>query len=330
MVSFINISNSSKNLPFIFTVLLFSAMTINCAEKTKTTAGNAPSEGKNTVVVEPVKPENPKAFPDSAFKFKLKRPVHFSYLRSRKYVAHSFLQKKYGKEGEKIILALNRLDQDNLWRADTLIVPDTVANIMSYSPFPFTVDSLRQIPKIILISRKIQAFAAYQNGILIKWGPTSTGRKSKPTPAGLFSTNWKSKQTTSTIDSSWILPFYFNFDSREGVAMHQFAMPGYPASHACVRLLENDAQWIFRWAEQWIVSPEGSLMAHGTPVIVFDEYGFGKRRPWRNLLENPSALNISEGELINNVLLKYLPVIKRRAEKREALLSEKRTSQAGN
>jgi hypothetical protein len=115
--------------------------------------------------------------------------------------------------------------------------------------------------------------------------------------------------------------FYFNFYNKEGVALHQFDMPGYPASHACVRLLEQDAKWFYYWAEQWILGSDGNFAAHGTPVIVFDEYGWGKRRPWRSLLENPYSACVSKPE-IDSLMNKYLPAIAERVEKRNEIIAE--------
>ena len=100
-----------------------------------------------------------------------------------------------------LILALNRFDLAELWRVDTLVIPDTfLADLRLYSPFPDTLPKLKQVHKILFISHYAQAFAAYENGNQIRWGPVSLGKQSTPTPVGLFFTNWKSKQRVSTID----------------------------------------------------------------------------------------------------------------------------------
>ncbi len=41
------------------------------------------------------------------------------------------------------------------------------------------------------------------------------------------------------------MPFSINFN--KGYFLHQQSMPGFPASHGCVRLLEVDAQRLFNW-----------------------------------------------------------------------------------
>lgn len=258
---------------------------------------------------------------DTILRYKLNRGVYFKALPTRKVQSLSSLRKKYGEDGVKLILALSRVDEKLFRKADTLIVPSVMANILSFSPFPFIIEQARDIPKLILISRKLQAIAAYEHGTLVHWGPTSTGRREKPTPEGLFSMNWKAKKTTSTIDDDWVLPYYFNFNNKEGVALHQFEMPGYPASHACVRLWESDAKWFFYWGDQWVLDQEGRFVAHGTPVIVFDEFRWGKRKTWRGLLENSNSARVTQNE-VDNLMEKYLPNIKERTEKRETYLAD--------
>lgn len=301
-------------------LLVIAASNVNCSENSGHTGDvSGRPEVLENKAARNEKAEDKSALKDTVLRYRIDRPIHYSPYPVKGRAPLTRLDSLYGTDGAKLILALNRLDEDNIRRADTLVVPDTLTNLLSYCPYPYVIEQVRSVPKLLLISRRIQAFAAYENGVLVKWGPTSTGRKAKPTPEGLFSANWKSLKTTSTIDSSWILPYYFNFQNREGVALHQFSLPGYPASHACVRLLENDARWLYYWAEQWILSEDGKIEAYGTPIIVFDEYRFGKRRPWKNLLENPDAINISEKE-IQDLMDKYLPTITERAEKRKEMM----------
>ncbi|HEX2866696.1 MAG TPA: L,D-transpeptidase [Ignavibacteriales bacterium] len=302
-------------------LLAAAASNFNCADNSGHTesASGRPAVSGSEDLHKPVTAENP-ALKDTVLKYKLPRQIRYSAFAVKGRSPMAKLDSTYGTDGARLILALNRLDEADIRRADTLIVPDTLTNLLSYCPYPYVIEKAREVPKLLLISRRIQAFAAYENGVLVKWGPTSTGRKAKPTPEGLFSANWKSRKTTSTIDSSWILPYYFNFQNKEGVALHQFSMPGYPASHACVRLLENDARWLYYWAEQWILSNAGKIEAYGTPIVVFDDYRFGKRKPWKNLLENPDAITVSDKD-IQDLMDKYLPTILERSEKRKEVLA---------
>jgi hypothetical protein len=228
----------------------------------------------------------------------------------------------YSEEQLKVLLFLNRVDLEHLHRLDTLVIPDTfLSDIKRYTPFPDSISAYAGIPKLILFSYAIQAFAVYENGALLRWGPVSMGRPSALTPTGLFHTNWRSKRTTSTVNSEWIMTWYFNLANFQGVSMHQYALPGYPASHGCVRLLEEDAKWLYYWCQSWILNSKEELLAHGTPVIIFGEYPFERRRPWLNLAENNKATQLNADALINETQ-QYIPTILLRQEHRDSLLKD--------
>src|SRR5690606_35072798 len=128
-------------------------------------------------------------------------------------------------------------------------------------------------------------YGVYEKGQLIKWGATNMGKKATPTPTGLFFANWKGKRVVSTVNSSWILQYNFNIHNTGGVGWHQYEMPGYPASHSCLRLFLEDAMWLYDYAEQWTLQ-SGQKIANGTPVIVFGEYPWGQSKPWFAVLDN--------------------------------------------
>jgi len=216
---------------------------------------------------------------------------------------------KYSEEERDIILAINRISKSLLRKGRVLVMPDTLMpDPLAYSPYPDSLAGFDSIPKLVLISRRIQAFAIYENGWLVRWGPVSSGKKSTPTPAGLFHTNFKALVKISSENSSWIMPWYFNFYARRGIAMHQYFLPGYPASHACVRMQEKDAKWIFDWADQWKLSARtGAVLITGTPVIIFGDYNYGKKAPWLMLPDDNRSTMVTTEEL--EEISAYLPVI---------------------
>lgn len=297
----------------VIIILIFLS---GCSEKSgKQFEDDTSSKPDTVTAAQPVR--------DTIFNYRINFPVHYSTFKLTGIKSLKVLDSLYGKEGRSIILALNRLDNRNIRRGDSIIVPDTILPFISYSPFPFELSEAAPLPKLILISRKIQAFALYESGILRRWGPTSTGRKSKQTPSGVYSLNWKSKETISTIDSTWILPFYFNFHNREGIALHEFSMPGYPASHACVRLLGEDARWIWYWADQWIVSGNGvSVLAHGTPLIIYDDYKYGTPPPWKFLPQKPDTL-MQDSTVLNTILKEKMTLLVERNAKRDSVITRR-------
>lgn len=234
--------------------------------------------------------------------------------------------KKYSEEEIHLILALNRLDFKNRWRADTLVVPDKIEKDFNlYSPFPKKISLARNIRKLALFSYPIHAYALYENGNLIKWGPTSMGKKTSPTKIGLGFTNWKKKIAISTSNSEWKLRWNFNVFNFQGIGWHQYDLPGFHASHSCMRLLEKDAFWMYSWGEQWILGEKGTkILAKGTPVIIFGEPNF-KNRPWKQLLDSPKANDYTE-EQINNEIKPFQEEIMKQQKIREDYLLSKRDS----
>lgn len=254
--------------------------------------------------------------------------INHKFISPPKQNRYKFLIEEYDTIGAKIILALNRLDEIFIRKPDSIVVPDTIINDkLLYSPFPKHLALLESVKKILLVDQRIQAFAAYEFGNLVNWGPTSTGKKSTPTPNGLFHTNWKSKKSISTDNPEWILKWYFNLDNFRGVSLHQYELPGYPASHACVRLLEEDAFWIYNWAEQWILTKDGEfVIAYGTPVIIYGEYNFKGVKPWLLITTEPEKAKVSEDEL-NEIINNHILTILTRQEERERILNPQMTLQ---
>ena len=93
--------------------------------------------------------------------------------------------------------------------------------------------------------------------------PVSTGMPGHPTPMGVFSVIQKDRYHHSTIYSGAPMPFMQRI-TWGGVALHAGYLPGYPASHGCIRMPEAFAIKMWGWTKMGarvIVSP-GEL----TPV----------------------------------------------------------------
>lgn len=187
------------------------------------------------------------------------------------------------EEQIRVLEKLNRADRDHLRRLGTVIVPRIwEGDETAYSPFPDRYDAASSLAKALLVRLDIQAFAAYEHGHLVRWGPVSTGGRGRETTPGRLSLNWKSTGRRSTVNPDWYMPWYFNIRNDEGVAFHAYALPGRPASHGCIRLLERDAIWLFSWGEEWILE-EGRVRAHGTPVLIDGRYDFDGPPPWKDV-----------------------------------------------
>ena len=227
-----------------------------------------------------------------------------------------------GSENLNLVLAFNRLDVAHIQKGVVITMPKNLEDWNALSPFPRTLPVGDDIAKLILVSQRIQAFAAYENGALVRWGAVSTGKSTTQTPSRLYYTNWKGKHVISNLEGAYVLPWAFNLESKEGISMHQFDLPGYPASHACVRLLEQDAMWLYDWANQWILDDTGqNELAKGTPVIIFGQYAYGKTAPWKKLATDPDATTITPDEL-REVIEPNLDTIYTDAQKRSEIESK--------
>ena len=252
--------------------------------------------------------------------------VNYNLIHLNSDSALQYFQQKFSENQKRIISDLNRIDLYRISVGDSIIIPQLFYDsLFFYSPFPFYMDQLIDVNKILYISRKIQAFAAYENGKLVRWGPTSLGKKSSPTPAGLYFTNWKSKTTISTVNEDWVMNWYFNIENYRGISIHEYAMPGYPASHACVRLKKEDATWFYNWAEQWKLSTDGQeILAYGTPVILYDSYDFDKPAPWELLADDPDVTKQS-AEKVNEVYQPHADLILKRQMERIIFLQKEQS-----
>lgn len=205
------------------------------------------------------------------------------------------LSSRFTPEQVEILEKLNRRDRDHLVRIDPpvpgLVVPAAWdADPLAYSPFPLEWTAAAAFPKYLVVDQAGQAFAAYEFGRLIRWGPVSTGRKETATPAGSFNLTWRSRKRTSTDNDAWVLEWYFNFINSRGISFHQFDLPGYAASHACVRMLQRDAMWLYGWGDQWRLSADRRVVeTPGTPVLVIGAFGHGKTPPWTSV-DGPSMM----------------------------------------
>ncbi|MBF4485205.1 MULTISPECIES: L,D-transpeptidase [unclassified Flavobacterium] len=237
-----------------------------------------------------------KAKPKKSIEHTKPKTISYQFEKTKEWL------KTNGSDSTKlrIAYAINRTDKANFAKLDSVVLPaDFTGDIVYYLPFPFHVKALEEVSKVIIFSYPTQTFAAYENGELVHTGPTNMGRKKDQTPTGLFFTNWKAEKTTSTFNDEWDLKWNFNIENKLGVGFHEYALPGYPASHSCLRLQENDAKFLYKFADEWILQDKENVKVKGTPVIVFGSYNFDGPKPWFELVKDPKALDISEAEVEN-------------------------------
>ena len=96
-------------------------------------------------------------------------------------------------------------------------------------------------PLQIAVNISTQKVTLYSNGVRVAQGPVSTGMPGHPTPMGVFSVIEKDRYHHSNLYSGAPMP-YMQRITWSGVALHEGVLPGYPASHGCIRTSHDFAQ----------------------------------------------------------------------------------------
>ncbi|MGJ4956196.1 L,D-transpeptidase family protein [Bradyrhizobium sp. HKCCYLRH2015] len=103
-----------------------------------------------------------------------------------------------------------------------------------------------QGPVTIAVSINKQQLKVYDANGLFAEAPVSTGMKGHSTPMGVFSVIQKQKFHRSNIYSGAPMPFMQRI-TWSGVALHAGVLPGYPASHGCIRMPPSFATRFYGW-----------------------------------------------------------------------------------
>lgn len=120
-----------------------------------------------------------------------------------------------------------------------------------------------QGPLVIVVSIDRQKVTVYDSNGVFAESPVSTGMKGHSTPMGVFSVIQKHKFHHSNIYSGAPMP-YMQRITWSGVAMHAGVLPGYPASHGCIRMPMSFAMKMWNWTRMGarvIVAP-GEMSPH--------------------------------------------------------------------
>lgn len=212
-----------------------------------------------------------------------------------------------GRNRSLLVGLLNRKLIHQVEIGDTLVVPDKwELDFCAYSPFPRFYAGGLTFDKLFVIDKSIQAWAAYESGRLARWGIVNTGDPNHRTPNGRFNFNWKTEYRVSSHSppgEPWEMYWVFNFVESRGIHIHQYPMPsGGPMSHGCVRLVDEDARWIYNWADGWTKGSRGyrsgfgTISKPGTTFLVIGEDPMGSpvtfskegRMPVLNTVELPA------------------------------------------
>lgn len=202
------------------------------------------------------------------------------------------LFKLFGKKWQ-LVSRLNRIGPKALRPGILLKVPRDWEKLENYTPAPATLMETSGFKKFILVNLGEQYLAGYEEGIQKFWYPISSGWDTVNTPrwyirravqrdsiysGRIYKTPFPDMSTPTGFfkvlvkDSTHISNTYMTEDSvgspmpwaimfASGYWFHgtdnkPAALPGFPASHGCIRLFDEDAFKFYHWVK------------YGTPVLI--------------------------------------------------------------
>src|ERR1700731_4688475 len=159
-----------------------------------------------------------------------------------------------------------------------------------------------QGPLIIAISIERQKLKIYDAKGFFAETPISTGMRGHPTPMGVFSVIQKHKFHHSNIYSGAPMP-YMQRITWSGVAMHAGVLPGYPASHGCIRMPMAFAVKMWNWTKMGarvVVAPgEMSPASFSHPLLVTQKVVPGSAEPQADAPAAPKTDKASDAATVS-------------------------------
>jgi hypothetical protein len=99
-------------------------------------------------------------------------------------------------------------------------------------------------PMLVVVNLATQRAVVFRNGVPIAATTVSTGRPGHETPTGIFTVLQKQVDHHSSTYDNAPMP-YMERLTWQGVALHAGNLPGYPASHGCVRMPAGFARLLY-------------------------------------------------------------------------------------
>lgn len=163
------------------------------------------------------------------------------------------------------------LSAEPFWGSKTSEPVDTASNKLKPGQFIWKGgDNLPKGSMMTVINIPDQKIYFYNNDILMGISTISTGRGRRSTPTGVFSVLEKNRYYRSRKYHNAPMP-YMQSLTTDGIAMHAGNLPGYPASHGCIRLPTQFARLLFEASPLGmpvvIMSPPNEITEPAVPTV---------------------------------------------------------------
>ncbi len=149
------------------------------------------------------------------------------------------------------LLRFNRIDRRHLVPGVSIKVPRNPIAIAAFSPLPASYPEAAEDEKFILVDLSEQFLAAYEHGTRVLSYPIASGDRKNRTPVGDFrvsafnrrheSSLYQIEKSSRPYPMHYALRFFIN-ESDVAFWLHGRDLPGFPASHGCVGLYDEEMQ----------------------------------------------------------------------------------------
>ncbi len=152
------------------------------------------------------------------------------------------------------VLRFNRLDRRHFIGGHSIKVPKNLEDIKDYTPLPETYPDAAGDEKFILVDQSEMFLGAYEHGRLVFSAPIAVGIEGHRVPLGEFridAVDRRHRSNLYTIEEigrrypmHYALRFYIDrkADGWPSYYIHGRDLPGYPASHGCIGLYDEEMQ----------------------------------------------------------------------------------------
>ncbi len=159
----------------------------------------------------------------------------------------------FGKHWQDV-LRFNRIDRRHFLGDVSIKVPKRLEDIERFTPMPPTWPEAEAEEKFIVVDQSEMFLGAYEHGKLAFSSPIAVGSEGHRVPNGEFridavdlrheSTLYKVENTKRPYPMHYGLRFYIQKGEDKWISywLHGRDLPGYPASHGCIGLYDEEMQ----------------------------------------------------------------------------------------
>ena len=132
--------------------------------------------------------------------------------------------------------------------------------------FLWTPELAPEGPMVMVVSLPGQRLSVYRNGVRIGVSTVSTGKRGYETQTGVFPILERQREHFSNLYDDAPMPFMLRL-TWSGTALHAGRVPGYPASHGCIRLPAAVAEKLYDASRRGVIVVVADATSHPPEVV---------------------------------------------------------------